>query len=122
MLDPFLVAGQTEEPVLLGDELEGSLVFGTPSPVELTGRVEAFAAHAVVTLVGLLVEVPVLERRVPEVVDGRNVAGGAALVRMKSSKLRSSGALRPSNRRAWLSTKSRTGIPATSAASTFLSE
>ncbi len=78
MLDPFLVAGQTEEPVLLGDELEGSLVFGTPSLVELPGRVEAFASHAVVTLVGLLVEVSVLERRVPEVVDGRNVAGVGA--------------------------------------------
>jgi hypothetical protein len=57
LAQPLLVAGEPEEPVLLGDQLRLEVVVGAAAAAKLRLRVELLAADAVQPLVVLAVEV-----------------------------------------------------------------
>ena len=68
------MAGQAEEPVLLGHAVQPGEVLGAAAVDSLVGGVEALAPHAVVTLVGPPVQVAGLGAAPPQPLDRRCVA------------------------------------------------
>src|SRR5262249_4110369 len=73
-LELVLVAGEAEEPVLLGDARWNRLVLGAAAAVELVDRVELLASDAVEALVPRPVEVAGGRAGAPEPRHGRLMA------------------------------------------------
>jgi hypothetical protein len=65
----FGVAGQPEEPVLLGDELRLGAVLGTSPVDQIVGGVELLAAHAVQAFVVLAIQIAGRVATLPEPLD-----------------------------------------------------